>query len=162
MPGYTNELAEMTLLQDRWKKIPGVQFHHLGQIQFRDTPEEYTLLQVNSERYTPTGSQSRCAASHSTSKSLACLIFMPAFASLAVSTRLSAHCTYVILLNSVKCSTNIGQLVQLKGFSAGYGVSPHAHRQHDVFTSSFHHHYNITVTTANSVAAKHACLQSNI
>lgn len=41
------------ILQDRWKKIPGVQFHHLGQIQFRDTPEEYTLLQVNSERYMP-------------------------------------------------------------------------------------------------------------
>lgn len=40
------------LVQDRWKKIPGVQFHHLGQIQFRDTPEEFTLLQVNSERYT--------------------------------------------------------------------------------------------------------------
>ncbi|KAL3159976.1 hypothetical protein ABBQ38_010364 [Trebouxia sp. C0009 RCD-2024] len=38
------------LVQDRWKKIPGVQFHHLGQIQFRDTPEEYTLHQVNSER----------------------------------------------------------------------------------------------------------------
>lgn len=38
-------------VQDRWKKIHGVQFHHLGQIQFRDTPEEYTLLQVNSERY---------------------------------------------------------------------------------------------------------------
>jgi len=40
-------------LQDRWKKIPGVQFHHLGQIQFRDPPEEYTLMQVNSERYVP-------------------------------------------------------------------------------------------------------------
>ena len=37
-------------MQDRWRKVPGVQFHHLGQIQFRDTPEEYTLLQVNSER----------------------------------------------------------------------------------------------------------------
>lgn len=46
-------LIGMTHLQDRWKKIPGVQFHHLGQIQFRDTPEEYTLLQVNSERYSP-------------------------------------------------------------------------------------------------------------
>lgn len=39
------------VLQDRWRKVPGVQFHHLGQIQFRDTPEEYTLLQVNSERF---------------------------------------------------------------------------------------------------------------
>lgn len=39
-------------MQDRWRKVPGVQFHHLGQISFRDTntPEEYTLLQVNSER----------------------------------------------------------------------------------------------------------------
>ena len=46
-------VAVMLLIdvQDRWKKISGVQFHHLGQIQFRDTPEEYTLLQVNSERY---------------------------------------------------------------------------------------------------------------
>ena len=44
-------VAHLILLQDRWKKIPGVQFHYLGQIQFRDTPEEYTLLQVNSERY---------------------------------------------------------------------------------------------------------------
>lgn len=41
-----NKLA----LQDRWRKVPGVQFHHLGQIQFKDTPEEYTLLQVNCER----------------------------------------------------------------------------------------------------------------
>lgn len=44
-------VMRVIVMQDRWKKIPGVQFHHLGQIQFRDTPEEYTLLQVNSERY---------------------------------------------------------------------------------------------------------------
>lgn len=43
---------ELVAMQDRWRKVPGVQFHHLGQISFRDTntPEEYTLLQVNSER----------------------------------------------------------------------------------------------------------------
>lgn len=45
------QLTQLIPVQDRWKKIHGVQFHHLGQIQFRDTPEEYTLLQVNSERY---------------------------------------------------------------------------------------------------------------
>ncbi|DBA82772.1 TPA: hypothetical protein ACH3X1_007000 [Trebouxia sp. C0004] len=48
MPSMKSSLHD--LVQDRWKKIPGVQFHHLGQIQFRDTPEEYTLMQVNSER----------------------------------------------------------------------------------------------------------------